>query len=641
MPKNDHRTLFRLPNILDWIITFWIGVILGYTTWGLGGYLPFSRTMVMVTWMMIGLLVLHAIWFGMEHRQTPRVKWLPLIFIPYLAWMVASYFFVTTVKWQAEREVWVTVEALSLLWVVIHNVRRRPQVWFLILLVIGVGLMACIAAFYQFYVNPKWLPMGRFMLEQYENRASGCFGIPNSLAAMLLLQLPFLFAFALTRRFKAWIRIVSAIVAIVFLFTLILTGSRGGWLGLIAIFLIMPFVLIEKPIKQILAFLSIILILAISGFILFSTVDVFKLRLGQAIRDGGEQTRPVMWRVAWQNFIDHPYTGSGLETYGYNFEKYTPEDFSMRPVYAHSDYLQTLSDLGIIGFIFLYFPPVMFLILFWLHWRSLPILARPKGKREKVVPASKMLLGAILMAVIGFSVHLVVDFHLHIPALLFNCVIWLGLGIKIIAKSQKRLPGQKTPTIIISLLMLVIAGTLIYRAIPYYNARNEFFWGDDKLEELLVDFSNQTQTSEYLDDICQHFRSALEWDENQADAWCYLGYATTLYYYLYPEDKERWAHKGIDSLTRALQLSETPWNFWSYYGYAFHIADYPPEVAEPYFLKSIEIAPNHPNTWYFYSLFLKNYPERRNEALQALEKVLKLDPEHKSAIKLHSTLILP
>jgi len=89
------------------------------------------------------------------------------------------------------------------------------------------GFVAVLLAAYQVFVQPDWLMLGRQQAEQFIGRASGPFGIPNSLAALLLLLLPPAVALTLRPGASAVQRVVSGYLAAVFLFGLVLTPAAG------------------------------------------------------------------------------------------------------------------------------------------------------------------------------------------------------------------------------------------------------------------------------------------------------------------------------------------------------------------------------------------------------------------------------
>jgi O-antigen ligase len=59
--------------------------------------------------------------------------------------------------------------------------------------------------------------------------------------------------------------------------------------------------------------------------------------------------RAHFWKVALNIAADHPVIGSGLGSFGIAYTRYDSRNGLMRLEQAHNDYLQILSDAGIIG----------------------------------------------------------------------------------------------------------------------------------------------------------------------------------------------------------------------------------------------------------------------------------------------------
>lgn len=129
------------------------------------------------------------------------------------------------------------------------------------------------------------------------------------------------------------------------------------------------------------------------------------------------EQRPIFWKNTLSFFKDFPLIGTGLGTFTSLYPDWEAGGNLMRLYHAHNDYLEYLSELGIIGFIFLLGGILYMLVKFFLVWR----------KRRH--PEAKGLgLGGII-AIICILIHSITDFNLHIPAnmLLFSVVLSLTM----------------------------------------------------------------------------------------------------------------------------------------------------------------------------------------------------------------------
>jgi O-antigen ligase len=105
--------------------------------------------------------------------------------------------------------------------------------------------------------------------------------------------------------------------------------------------------------------------------------------------------RPDQWRVAWRAFANNPWLGTGAGT----FRDYWLEERPIRTdvLDAHSLYLETLGEVGAVGFALL------------LVALALPAVAAVRARSEPLVPAAAG-------AYVTFLVHCAIDWNWEIPA---------------------------------------------------------------------------------------------------------------------------------------------------------------------------------------------------------------------------------
>ena len=100
---------------------------------------------------------------------------------------------------------------------------------------------------------------------------------------------------------------------------------------------------------------------------------------------------------------DHPYRGTGFGTFALATPGYTSWYTEYVIDKAHNDYLQLLSEVGLVGFCF---------AVFWLvgFFRSVLLMVR-----DSSLPFSTLRLGAFC-GCLALLIHSLVDFNLQIPA---------------------------------------------------------------------------------------------------------------------------------------------------------------------------------------------------------------------------------
>jgi len=152
-----------------------------------------------------------------------------------------------------------------------------------------------------------------------------------------------------------WIPIIIMILAI------IMTGSRGGLLSLL-VTLIFILIVTRMHIRKeddvliskfglSLPLLGLLLVFIVLGLVFFIGADQWLARsLGLQIQEDVSGGRFHFWYIAWRIFLDHPILGTGLDSFATMFQQYDTWNGRFRVERAHNEYLQTLSDSGIIGF---------------------------------------------------------------------------------------------------------------------------------------------------------------------------------------------------------------------------------------------------------------------------------------------------
>jgi hypothetical protein len=150
-------------------------------------------------------------------------------------------------------------QGMVVFWVILHNLRRKGCLWFFLISLIVLVFISVLVAYYQYFSDSDWLPMDRKQVDTYDGRASGTFGIPNSLAALLILIIPPLIVIGSAPKQSINIRIVCFYLALMFSGGIIITGSRGGSIGFVCALLILPYFVMKKVIDRMKFFFAIII----------------------------------------------------------------------------------------------------------------------------------------------------------------------------------------------------------------------------------------------------------------------------------------------------------------------------------------------------------------------------------------------
>jgi O-antigen ligase len=135
------------------------------------------------------------------------------------------------------------------------------------------------------------------------------------------------------------LRLVAGAGALLFLVTLALTGSRGGWIGAAVGGAVALALGLRRPRLAVVvaaaAGVALVVALALPAG---SLADDLAARVGD---------RPWYWHVAWHEVGDAPVVGRGAGTFELAWLEERPIGADVRD--AHSLYLETLAELGLVG----------------------------------------------------------------------------------------------------------------------------------------------------------------------------------------------------------------------------------------------------------------------------------------------------
>ena len=287
------------------------------------------------------------------------------------------------------------------------------------LLVLGLGQVA--VGIYQFAREPNFNPLVADGRGEGGFRASGLFISPNHLAGFLEVALILGTSICLWGGFRVFGRMVLGYLTLACLAGLVLTGSRGGYLSAtagMAVFALLSAMtargsLSEATGRRVIAIIAVLVVAG--GMLAFVANHSVAIRGRANTVFVSEDIRLSLWEAAWKQFKLAPVFGTGSRTYAYYGRMFRAPEVQRDPVFAHSDWLQTLAEYGVAGIALL----GAFVFSHLRHaaktWHATvgqfsPALASPDEKNELALQ-----IGSI-SAIAACLVHAVMDFNLHIPA---------------------------------------------------------------------------------------------------------------------------------------------------------------------------------------------------------------------------------
>ncbi len=613
----------------EWGLVLGLAATFAWTTLCLGGYL--AQTMVVSGTAILGLGALGGILWAAGRRGEPRlVSRAVFVPVPFLLYALAGVLWWAPAGWLAWREWLLWLQMWVVFALALHFGRGRAQTrvlagTFVALVIVGLGM-----AIYQRFSDPGWIMLGRKQAAQFHGRSSAMFGVPNSFAALLELVIPVCLTLLFSRAVKASTKIVCGWLAGLCLVALALTGSRGGWLGLTLALLIWP-LLATRHWRKKLAGAAIMAVLVFGGlWALYHGSDYARERMEPFLDGRFELSRPKVWGGAFRIWQDHPWIGTGAGSFNLMFDQYRPRLFLDIPVWTHNDYLNTLSDYGLVGFALWAGAGGA---LLWLGWRGIRRTQQAGTSAANVFGLTKWKLG-LLVGLLAFAVHLAVDFHTKIPALAYAAAIVMALLLRDETALTQRVPriGAWSAGLLLGVALL---GVTVRTGLPLYRAEAIRFEARRSIDRYAL--GQEGDLAAIATAARADLSQAVRIDPANGQAWSDLAYAIALSGSGKDVDWVSTGHLAELAADKALELCPINAEFWVRKGVALDLQRGRPE-AESCYRRAVDLAPNSARWWYYYAVHLQTFSERKDDARAAIETCLALDPYYRGADSLRRQL---
>jgi O-antigen ligase len=422
-----------------------------------------------------GLTILAlGLWAVRMWTQRPfRLFWAPM------CWAVLAFLVYALVRCQvaeltypARQELVHAVVYASLFFVILHNLNRRESATVITVCLIAVGTALSFFAVFQFATKYPWI-WGMARRPQFIERGSGTYINPDHLAGFLGMVIPLALAYTIMSRLRPTFKVLMGYCVLVMLVGVGVTMSRGGILAVgLMLVVFCGLLLFQRGLwRASLAIMGVLFILGLGVNAEFG--DKFQRRFdaafqGDKVFDPREQG---YWPAAVEIFKRHVLWGSGPGSFDAEFSLYRPPSVQSRPVYAHNDYLNTLSDWGVTGMAII---TTACGLLFWGAFNTWKSVRKNVEIGSSNSDKAAFVMGAT-MGLLALLFHSVVDFNMHIPA---NAVVAVTLMALITAHGRFaterfwKNPGR------IGKLGLTVSAMLavVYLAIEGERAGRETYW---------------------------------------------------------------------------------------------------------------------------------------------------------------------
>jgi O-antigen ligase len=257
----------------------------------------------------------------------------------FLAWAAASH------RWSLSppaTDTWLVLLAkVAVAWFLVVNLATTPRRLVILCLALVAGSMVTSAGGILRYFSGDELSQG------FRTLWVGAYGDPNYLAEYLALTVPLAVAFIARPRMGAWIRLLCVLSLLLAVTCIVLTFSRGGFLGLV--FGGLVWAMRERAQRTKAVVLAALLAV---GVAIFAPATYWERTdtLEEFERDQSALGRVYAWQVASRANLDHPLRGVGGGAFREAWPLYAPPEVRANPLVAHNIFLDTLGELGWVGF---------------------------------------------------------------------------------------------------------------------------------------------------------------------------------------------------------------------------------------------------------------------------------------------------
>lgn len=585
----------------EWARASLLSANLVWTTLCLGGVLPETRVVTVL--LVAALAVVH---FG-DASAAGRAHPAGWLFLPFIAYAAANAAWVSPFHWLGWSDWLNWTEAWLVFWISLNGIRAAPCRALVACAFAALALAAAGMAAYQHFGNPTWIMLGRTQAQQFVGRSTGPFGIPNSLGVFAALLIPPSGALALGAGRGPWVRAAAALVTAALLVSFVLAISRGAWIALAAALALRPLLSGGRSLaRRLAATLAALAGAAALAGVLYATFPLMKVRVDQLVEDMGEKTRPILWRGAWRIFEAHPVLGGGAGGFNSLFEKYRPQGYKDEPIYAHCDYLNTLADYGMTGFV---------------------LLAGAAAVAAFRASRARGLAGAAYTGLLAFGIHLMVDFHLKIPALALSFATIAAFVTAegwSVGDPESRLSAPAGRGLAVGVAAGFLALALVW-AVPVFRAEALRQGARRFIDRMGATAADPRSRTGELQAARASLARAVQLDPANAQAWSDKAYADSLWALTRPGETAALGAETQRDAEMALSLCPLVAEFWIRKGTGLDMQGRWVAGGDC-MVRALQLAPVRADVWYFQAYHLSLNPLESGPALAAADVCLRLDP---------------
>ncbi len=527
-----------------------------------------------LTLAVLGLWIVRA-WVS----KSPRILWTPacwfvLAFAAY-AWARLPG---AAVEYPAREEGFKIALYTVLFFVALNNLYRQEITQLVVNVLVGLAAVLSFYAIYQFITDSPRV-WSAFKPAQFAHRGSATYICPNHFAGFLELPLALGVAFTLASRLKDSARILVGYATLVVVVGIGVTVSRGAWISTGLALCVMFIWFSRKPQFRLPALLAMGLLGAGAMYGL-QKAHLIERRFNQMVTAGTPDdisSRKLIWKAAFKMWQSSPWTGLGPAQFDPQFIRFRPPELQWRPANVHNDYLNALTDYGIIGAGLIGLFGLTMAAGLMKTWKYVD---RASNDLEaKASNRSAFVMGSAI-GFLSLLFHAVVDFNFYIPANAVLAVVMAAiLSSHLRFATDRHWVSMKTAGKVV--LTVVGLAALVWLGVRGKQRTAEFYW---------LRTARSARTSEAR---LAAYREAFKVDPKNAETAYAIGEMLRLIAGEGLMDSKRKAGESVEWFLKGIQLNPFDTHNYVRLGMSLHLLGRKGEESGKYFAKAVELDPNN------------------------------------------------
>lgn len=156
-------------------------------------------------------------------------------------------------------------------------------------------------------------------------------------------------------------------------------------------------------------------VLALGGILLVPKAQIMQARIQNTFSDSkADDMRLAVWQAGFEMWQDHVMWGVGPAHFNYRWRQYRPSLLQRQPVRVHNEYLNVLTDWGLVGGILV---AAVWALLWWGVFRTWRTVRGARDDFSRKKSNKFALLTGAVAGLLAILLHSLLDFNLHIPAI--------------------------------------------------------------------------------------------------------------------------------------------------------------------------------------------------------------------------------